>query len=346
MEIKIIGLFIILLLVFLLPFLFKKIEEELEIFLFVMGVISLTVTARWDGHIIKEALLEPVKITLAVFFAGILFNYFQNQLANNVNKIVKRIGIKWFIFFIVILLGLSSSIITAIIASLVLVEIISHLKLDRKKEILVVVLACFSIGFGAALTPIGEPLATIAISKLKGEPFHADFFFLLKRLWYYILPAVFIFGIIAFWGVNKETKHEGLKEKEKENIKSIFIRTAKVYLFVMALVFLGSGFKPMIDMYVSKIPFFALYWINIISAVLDNATLVAAEIGPSMDIHQIDAALLGLIISGGILIPGNIPNIIAASKLKIKSKEWAKYGVPIGFIFLIIYFILLFLFEK
>ena len=114
----------------------------------------------------------------------------------------------------------------------------------------------------------------------------------------------------------------------------------------MALVFLGRGFKPLIDMYVSKIHFYALYWINIISAVLDNATLVAAEIGPSMDIHQIDAALLGLIISGGILIPGNIPNIIAASKLKIKSKEWAKIGVPVGLCFLVIFFVLLVFLEK
>jgi predicted cation transporter len=42
--------------------------------------------------------------------------------------------------------------------------------------------------------------------------------------------------------------------------------------------------------------------------------------------------VLGLLISGGILIPGNIPNIIAAYALHIKSTEWAKLGVPLGLV--------------
>ena len=42
------------------------------------------------------------------------------------------------------------------------------------------------------------------------------------------------------------------------------------------------------------------------------------------------------------LIPGNIPNIIAAGKMGITSKEWARYGVPLGFALLLIYFAILF----
>ena len=57
-----------------------------------------------------------------------------------------------------------------------------------------------------------------------------------------------------------------------------------------------------------------------ISAVLDNATM-AAELSPRCE--QVQAILMGLLISGGMLI-GNIPNIITAGKLKINSKEWAK----------------------
>jgi predicted cation transporter len=34
------------------------------------------------------------------------------------------------------------------------------------------------------------------------------------------------------------------------------------------------------------------------------------------------------------LIPGNIPNIIAAHALKITSTEWARLGVPLGFVFM------------
>jgi len=54
--------------------------------------------------------------------------------------------------------------------------------------------------------------------------------------------------------------------------------------------------------------------------------------------------LMGLLISGGMLIPGNIPNIIAAGKLKIGSKAWAKLAAPFGLILLVVYYIILFVF--
>lgn len=90
-----------------------------------------------------------------------------------------------------------------------------------------------------------------------------------------------------------------------------------------------------------KISHQGLYWLNMVSAVLDNATLAAAEISPSMSILQIKSALLGLLIAGGMLIPGNIPNIICAGKLKIKSSEWAQFGLPLGLLVMIGYFFLL-----
>jgi len=57
---------------------------------------------------------------------------------------------------------------------------------------------------------------------------------------------------------------------------------------------------------------------------------------------QINAALMGLLIAGGMLIPGNIPNIISAGKLGITSKEWAKLGVPLGVVIMVVYYVVLF----
>ena len=54
-----------------------------------------------------------------------------------------------------------------------------------------------------------------------------------------------------------------------------------------------------------------------------------------MPIDTIKDALMGLLIAGGMLIPGNIPNIICASKLSIKSKEWAVFGVPLGMVIMV-----------
>ena len=299
------------------PFFAKKIEEELEIFLFVMGCMAVTVTSQWKMFLIKEALIEPIKITAAVFIAGFLFRKLQKPIAHHINKIADALGMKLFAFLVIIVLGFFSSIITAIIAALVLVEIISHLTLDRKHEVFFVILACFAIGLGAALTPIGEPLSTIVIAKLKGQPYQAGFLFLFKYLWRYVIPGVVLFGIIgAILIPDKRQKKHGLHEDKEENIKDISVRSVKVYFFVMALVFLGNGFKPIIDAFVAKIPYQGIYWMNLISAVLDNATLAAAEIDPTLGLLQIKSALLGLLIAGGMLIPGNIPNIIAAGNSK------------------------------
>jgi predicted cation transporter len=109
----------------------------------------------------------------------------------------------------------------------------------------------------------------------------------------------------------------------------------------MALVFLGEGFKPVVEKYLVSISAHAFYWINIVSAILDNATLTAAEMSPAMPLETIKELLLGLLIAGGMLIPGNIPNIICAGKLSIKSKEWAKFGVPVGLVIMIGVFIII-----
>ena len=337
-----IGLLIILLSVLILPLSVKWIEEHIEIFFFVMGLLAVTVSGLWNLKIIEEALLEPIKITMAVLTAGVVFKFPRKHIETAANLVLKALGIRSFIFFLVVLLGLMSSVITAIIAALLLVEIVSHLKLDRKNEIVLVVMACFSIGMGAALTPIGEPLSTITISKLKGEPFNADFWFLLSHLGTYIIPGIIAVGIAAVL-MTRSIHHseKGLHETRKEEKSDILIMTGKVYLFVAALILLGAGFKPLVDGYVSKMSYYAIYWINSFSAVLDNATMAAAEIGPSMQLVQIKAAVLGLITAGGMMIPGNIPNIIASGKLRIKSKEWAAIGIPVGLVAMAVYFVVL-----
>ena len=62
-----------------------------------------------------------------------------------------------YLSFIVVLLGLCSSIITAIISALILSEIINALLYKERKDQHHHHRG-FSIGLGAALTPIGEPL--------------------------------------------------------------------------------------------------------------------------------------------------------------------------------------------
>jgi len=244
----------------------------------------------------------------------------------------------------IIVLGLFSSIISAIIAALLLVEFITVLPLHRRAEVNLTIVACFAIGLGAALTPLGEPLSTIVVSKLSGAPYHATFYYLLGLLASSVIPAVVALGIAGTFLVVEQTEDTGeslTAEENEEKLSEVFIRAAKIYIFVMALIFLGAGFKPLVDTYLLKLPPQILFWVNMTSAILDNATLAAAEIGPSLSTAQIKSALLSLLISGGMLIPGNIPNIIAAHALHIKSTEWAKLGVPLGLVIMIAVAVLL-----
>ena len=163
----------------------------------------------------------------------------------------------------------------------------------------------------------------IVIAKLKEEPNNASYWFLFTQFWQLVLPGALYFGGLAGIFVKKGPEDEGLSENRVEKMRDILFRSARTYLFVMALVSRGTGFMPIIDAYIPKLPAAGLFWLNSISisAILDNATLAAAEVGPVMSMKQLEYALLSLIIAGGMLIPGNIPNIIAAGKLKIKSKE-------------------------
>jgi len=379
----------------------RQLEENLEAFLFVMGLAAVSVSGALSKEIIFSALKDPIKITLAVFIAGALSNLLRDHYSRFMDKVFKKLPLALVVFLVVVVLGLLSSVITAIIAALILVEIIVLMPLERKHKIVIVVTACFSIGLGAALTPVGEPLATIAVAKL-----NADFFYLFRLLSKFIIPSILIFGLISAgytsWAVKEQRKstlqeqfdnqpvsdrglvtasgenidnpikarvpesepreysgnlapaleinqaameinHTQFEEEviERDNWKSIIIRAAKIYLFVMALTLLGEGFKPVIDTYVIGLDYRALYWINTVSAVLDNATLTAAEISPLMDVMQIECIIMGLLFAGGMLIPGNIPNIISASKLRISSAEWAKVGIPLGAAIMMVFFLVI-----
>jgi predicted cation transporter len=331
-----IGLLIILILVFIIPFTVKVVEHNLEYFLFVMGIIAAFVGQAFNSQLLLHALVNPIEITMAVLIAGLLFKWFQDQLGNAIYQMSNKIPFSLFVALIVILLGLLSSVITAIIAALVLVLIVGHLSLDRKNTILLTILSCFSIGLGAALTPIGEPLSNIVVSRMGG-----DFFYLLELVGIYIISGVIVLGLIAALLVKRNDELEGRVQQEEESYDDIIVRAVKVYLFVFGLTMLGAGFEPLINTYLLDLHPAMLFWVNIISSVLDNATLAAAEISQAMNPETVKAILMGLLISGGMLIPGNIPNIISAGKLKITSSEWAKIGLPFGFVIMVVYFVIL-----
>ena len=318
------GLCLLLLAVLLGPVLVKPIEKNIEVFFLVAGAFASALTGQWGMQLFHAALTEPVALTIAVLAFGVVAKLARPYLDRGVSALIQVVAARWIYFALIIVLGLLSSVITAVIAALVLVEAIAVLKLDRRSEIAAVVLACFSIGLGAALTPVGEPLGTIAIAALK-----ADFWYLMRLLGPLVLIGIIIVGVTSLF-LPARHGHSLRADAHTDSWTEIVVRAAKVYMFVMGLVGLSWGLRPLVDRYITKMPQWALFWANSVSAIVDNATLTAAEIGPSLASTQQRAILMGLLISGGMLIPGNIPNIVAANRLGISSREWARVGLMAG----------------
>jgi predicted cation transporter len=47
------------------------------------------------------------------------------------------------------------------------------------------------------------------------------------------------------------------------------------------------------------------------------------------------------LVAGGMLIPGNVPNIVCAGLLKINSLAWARVAIPLGLVMMSAYFLAL-----
>ncbi|HEX7364688.1 MAG TPA: DUF1646 family protein [Dehalococcoidia bacterium] len=346
----VIGLTAVVLSVLILPFVIKKIEQNLEPFFLLMGVVAVTISGLWNWELVTESLKAPVMIGSVpigifqvVLVFGLLVHYFNKPFTRSTVSLANKMGPVWFIALLIIVLSLISSVVSVIVTACILAEVIAALPFNRPDKIKIVVITCFAVGLGAGLTPLGEPLSTILVQKLAGAPYHAGFLFPMQNLGLYIVPGVLAISIFAALIIGRKINFNAgeIEAEYSETLTTVIMRAVKVYMFIAALILLGEGLKPLVIWYFTKVPAWALFWINSLSAVLDNATLTAVEIGPTMTMPQIVSTAMALLIAGGMLIPGNIPNIVAAGRLKIKMKEWAIIGVPVGMVLMIIYFVIL-----
>jgi predicted cation transporter len=325
---------IVLLALLLGPLLVAAIEHNFEAYCFAAGLAAVTVSQTWGGALVFHAATEPLMITGAVIAASLIFGRIRDRLDQAFAGMRKRTSRAALTTIAVAAIALLSSLITAIVAALLLVEAVRLLRLAPTQKITVTVLGCFAIGMGAALTPIGEPLATLVATGL-----NLGFTGLFDLLMPLVVPAVVVLSLAAGWvarGAYVEESNEAGASTAQSPLAAV-IQGVKVYVFVAGLVLVSHAYAPLADHYVPLVGTNALYWINMLSAALDNATLVAVEMH-HMPLERARELLMSLLISGGMLIPGNIPNIVSAGALRIGSLNWARRGIPIGLVLLGIYF--------
>jgi predicted cation transporter len=308
------------------------IERNLEAYIFALGIVATLVGPGFQRDLVLKAAREPALITIAVIVAGVLFGLMRERMDSYFDRLRRRVSRPVLTAGSIFVLALLSSVITVIIAALMLVEVIGLLRLRGQARVRVAVSGCFAIGLATALTPLGGPLSTLAASSLK-----LPFFGLFELLGPWILPRAAGASILAGYfarGAHHETP-QGIQVRE--STYGVLLQGGKVYVFIAGLVLVSHAYEPVVTRFVQALSNNSLFWMNTISAVLDNATLVSLEVH-DMTPPRARAAIIALLVSGGMLIPGNIPNIVSAGPLKIGSTAWARIGVPIGLIGLGLYF--------
>lgn len=318
------------------PILVKPIERNVEFFFLVAGFVISVAMGQFSFALVRAALSEPIPLTSAILVFGIAFRLLQVYLDRLFSEAVRMLGQRWLCFGLTIILGLLAGFITAVVAALVFAEALSLLRLDRTAEIAATVFGCFAIGLGGGMTPLGMPASTLVLTAL-----HADFWYLARLVGPFVIAGIVLVAIPILFLPVGEGEPAPPTITESDSWVPVVIRAGRVYIFVVGLVGLSAGLRPVVDAYVSHLPSALLFWFNTLSAVVDNATLAAVEIGPALSLHQQRSAMLSLLISGGMLIPGNIPNIVAAGRLEINSRDWAGHSLGTGMVLLILCFVVL-----
>jgi predicted cation transporter len=125
----------------------------------------------------------------------------------------------------VLVIASISSIITAIVGALVLVEVIGLLHFAGDKRLRVTVAGCFAIGLGASLTPLGEPLSTLA-SRALDLPFMGLF----ELLAPWVIPGMVAASIVAGAFARGEYDDAAETAQVSQSYSAIFFQAATARL--------------------------------------------------------------------------------------------------------------------
>ena len=324
------------------PLVSRWVESHLELFLLGVGFAAVTVSGGWSVDFIYETIKYPVNVAFIVLVISVIFNNYSRYIFRVLFAFFKKLEPRYSFAILIFLLGMTSSLVSVTVSALVLAEVLKVVNLEHKSTVQITVFACYAIGLGAVLTPLAEPMGLIINNALAGAPHYADFFFLLRNFFWWILPAIIALSVAAGYAARHagSTMQMHIRE-DKETYNSILRRTLHIYMFVAALNLISTGLRPLAQSTITHLGGKVLFLANAVSVIIDNATLAAIEIVPTISHTDLIYMVIGLAAFGSMLVQGNLPNIVAAEKLGIKSREWASLAVPTGLTLMGCYFIML-----
>lgn len=320
----------------------KWVESHLEIFLLGIGATAVTISGGWNMDFVYETINAPVNVAFIVLIVSVIFSNYSRYIFRVLFAFFRRVEPRFSFAALIFLLGMTSSLVSVTVSALVLAEVLKVVNLERDVTVKVTIFACYAIGMGAVLTPLAEPMGLIINNALSGPPHNADFFFLMKTFFWWIMPGILALSVAAGFTVRKSgTAVQMHIREDKDSYKSMLIRTGHIYMFVAALNLISTGLRPLAQSTITHLGGKVLFLANTVSVIIDNATLAAIEIVPNISDKDLIYMVIGLAASGSMLVQGNLPNIVAAEKLGIKSREWARVAVPVGVTLMGGYFLVL-----
>lgn len=327
------------------PLTLRWVESHLEIFLLAVGATAVTVSAGWNFELVRKTLASPVYVSFIVVVVSVIFNNYSRYIFRVLFAFFRALEPCYSFALLIFLLGMTSSLVSVTVAALVLAEVLKVVNLEHDATVKITVFACYAISLGAVLSPLAEPMGLVISSALAGAPHYADFFFLFRHFISWILPGVCVLSAAAGYVARHAgtTRQMHIRE-DKESYSSVLRRTLHIYMFVAALTLISAGLRPLAQSTIMQLDGKVLFWANAVSVIIDNATLAAIEIVPTISTTDLIYMVVGLAAFGSMLLQGNLPNIVAAEKLGLKSREWARTAIPTGLCLMVGYFVALTLF--
>lgn len=310
------------------PLLDERIAKRVEWLALGLGAFALTVSWRWSEAVVVESLARAAALCGALVAGALFFSLAHAPLRRAVTRLCARFGARAAVAAAVAVSGLAAPFVTAGVAVLLLVEVLAALPLADVRRQEAAVLGCCAVGLGSGLSAVGGPASAVLLSKLAraAYPVTGPFLFALVGAW--LVPGILALAAGAAVLCGRADPAAAPRPEDPFSLWSLLVLTGRLFVFTGGLVLLGDGLTPLIERAFLSLHPAALYWANAAAAVMDNAALVAVQISPTMSQDQLRYAFLGVLTSGGALLTGDPPNLVAAHKLGIPAREWARVGVP------------------
>lgn len=311
------------------PFLSRRVEQHYPLFLLSLGAPAAWLSGRLNESALTEALLRPLQLCLALVAGALLLSLAHKPLALAAAATSRRLGPRAGTVAGVLAAAAAAPFITGTAAALLLVELLRAvpMSLERRRE--AAVMGISAVGLTAGLSAAGSPAAAVVLSKLTGAPYPVGPWLLFDLVGPWVLSGAVALAVAA--GV-LAGDGQGAEDSPDDPLAlwSILVLTGRLFAATCGLILLGAGVLPALEGTLRGVPPWALYWLNMVSAVLDNGVLAAVEFDPGMLQDQLRFAYCGILAADPLLVIAAAPNMVAAARLGISPRTWAQVGIPAG----------------